>query len=620
MKPYTLSLCLLLCLAGNALYGQDLHSIVTEFRIEVESTSMRQYTEKGTTCLTILDEKGVSAATFVCHCGDFSSLTEFSGEIYDAQGKLVRKIKKSELQKNEYSSALQTDDYQYYYICHYPSYPFSVRYRWKRKCHDGFITYPPFAPQQDYGQLVQKASYRISLPIELTCRYHKENFQGQNVSIQDTIEGEKRLIEATVSLLPPIQAEPFSPPASKLFPIIRFAPTNFLFDHTEGNLSTWETYGKWQYSLLKGRSELPPKFRTKLHQVTADCTTDLEHVKALYEYLAHSTRYVSIQLGIGGLQPIPASEVCRTGFGDCKGLSLFMHAMLKELGIPSVYTVISTQNERLWLDFASVDQMNHVILQVPLSSETLWLECTNAHLPFGYVHQDIAGHDALLVTPEGGKLCRLPHYPDSLNSQSIDARIHLTSSGKIQGTVQCVSRLFRYEPEAAKLSLPAHEQKARLLSRLQGSQAEITDYRVQESKDSQPSITANYAFTLENYDRQARKKRLFIPVNLFRKGLSLSAAPRHNPIEVRNGYLDEDSIRLQIPPGYTVEYLPRTQRIETEFGSFLSSVHGEGEEIKIVQRLLLRTGSYPKECYEAFTRFLRQVNQHYQDVLILKQP
>ena len=89
--------------------------------------------------------------------------------------------------------------------------------------------------------------------------------------------------------------------------------------------------------------------------------------------------------------------------------------MLKELGIASTYTIISTTNERLLPDFSSANQMNHVILQVPLPQDTLWLECTNPSLPFGYVHQDIAGHDALLIEPDGGKMCRLPTYPDSLN-------------------------------------------------------------------------------------------------------------------------------------------------------------------------------------------------------------
>lgn len=55
--------------------------------------------------------------------------------------------------------------------------------------------------------------------------------------------------------------------------------------------------------------------------------------------------------------------------------------------------------------------MNHAILQVPLPEDTLWLECTNPQLPFGYVHSGIAGHDALLITKKEGLCAACPPIP-----------------------------------------------------------------------------------------------------------------------------------------------------------------------------------------------------------------
>ena len=114
--------------------------------------------------------------------------------------------------------------------------------------------------------------------------------------------------------------------------------------------------------------------------------------------------------------------------------------MLKEIAIPSTYTVISTTNERLWPDFSSANQMNHVILQVPLPKDTLWLECTDPSLPFGYIHHGIAGHAALLIAPAGGSIHRLPTYPDSLNTQHIIATITLSPTAETQIEVNEKSR------------------------------------------------------------------------------------------------------------------------------------------------------------------------------------
>ena len=410
--------CVLICLSLHIQPAcaqdilKDANSVIVEARTEVLCKSMTQSIEKESLTITILNRKGLEAAHFFCGCDMFRSLQKFSGEIINADGQSVRKIKKSELQKSEYSSSLSTDDYFYFYECNYPSLPFTVKYEWEVKCNNGLIGYPPFIPLADFNQGVEKATYRIELPAGQGCRYRELNTQGKEIEVKESTGADgQQVIEATASKLSPIIKEPFGPDFAELFPRVYFAPSAFKYDKSEGDMSSWQKYGEWQYQLLNGRDLLTEPFRAKLHELTASCTTDRDKVKAIYDYLAKTTRYVSIQLGIGGLQPIAAADVCRTGFGDCKGLSNYTRAMLKELGIASTYTVISTTNERLLPDFSSANQMNHVILQVPLPQDTLWLECTNPSLPFGYVHQDIAGHDALLIEPTGGQMYRLPPIP-----------------------------------------------------------------------------------------------------------------------------------------------------------------------------------------------------------------
>src|SRR3712207_8682407 len=82
---------------------------------------MTQSVEKQSRTITVLSPKGLDAAQFVCGCDMFRSLQKFSGEILNSSGQTVRKIKKSDLQKTEYSSNLATDDYVYYYNCNFSS-------------------------------------------------------------------------------------------------------------------------------------------------------------------------------------------------------------------------------------------------------------------------------------------------------------------------------------------------------------------------------------------------------------------------------------------------------------------------------------------------------------------
>lgn len=595
------------------------NSIVLDEQTEIICKSATQAVEKHTRTVTILNKKGLEAASFICGCDQFRSLDHFSGEVMGASGTKVRKIKKNELQRTECSSALITDDYTYYYECNHPTFPFTVKYEWDIKCHNGLIVYPPFVPQKDFLQRVEKASYRLTLPVGQMCHYFAKNTQKSKLTIVETkgAAGEQ-VLEVTATKWNAIVSEPLSPDVHELLPLVYFVPTTFVYDKTQGSMLNWKEYGDWQYKLLEGRDQLPEPFIQKLKELTAFCKTDREKVKVVYDYLAETTRYVSIQLGLGGLQPIPAAEVFRTGFGDCKGLSNYARAMLKALGISSVYTVISTVNKRLIPNFASVNQMNHVILQVPLPQDTLWLECTNPQLPFGYVHEGIGGHDALLVTPEGGRVYRLPTYQDSLNTQKIHATVVMASDGSANITSQITSRLLQYESEIGIKYLDPTKQKDLIRQSITLNQATVEALELTENKASDPELCLTYRISSRQYGNRTGN-RLFIPINIFRKGFALpQTSERINSVCVDYGYSDTDSIHLKLPEGYSIEGVSAPVVIESKFGRFSSILVVKDRDVFVTQHLFIRKGIYSPEEYAAFIHFRKQINQQYNGSIILK--
>lgn len=597
----------------------NIYSQVNENRTEIICKSPTQAMEKHKINITIFNEKGLGEANFSCNCDLFRDLQKFSGEIFNAQGKSVRKIKKSELKRTEYSSYLRTDDYLYYYECYYPTYPFTIQYEWEIKCNNGLIYFPTFAPQGDFQQLLLGASYRLEMPAGETCRYKVVNDLGKQIKITESKGKEgQQIIEASVSNLPVIESEPLSPPISQLLPLVHFSPTDFTFDNTKGSMETWKDFGAWQYNLLDGRDQLTEPFKQKIHELTASCKSDKEKVKVIYDYLAANTRYVSIQLGIGGWQPISASEVCKSGFGDCKGLSNYVRAMLKELGIPSTYTVISTTNEKLLKDYASLNQMNHVILQVPLPNDTIWLECTNAQLPFGYVHQNIAGHDALMIKPDGGKVCQLPTYADSLNTQNIKAYIEITPEGSAKISATDTRRLFQYQSLFGIKDTEPNSQKDILRKGIYLNQADIQNIVIKEDKSSHPNISIGYDIRTNQYGHKTGS-RLFIPANVFREASEMPATTKRiHPICIEYGYNDTDSIHIRVPEGYEIEGIPESMNKSNKFGSFSSTIQVKDKEVVVVNRLYMRKGVYKPEDFQDFVNFRKLISGQYNGSIILK--
>ena len=567
---------------------------------------------KGVT--TIHNEHGASMAVFVCSCSKHDKLTSFKGQVTDASGRVIHKFKESELKKTEYSAYLAVDDYKMYLDYTPPFYPVTVTYEWTIESRDNLIEFPSFCPQSDYDVSVKKATYSLKVPKSMKIRYALQNINNK-VSVSD---GDKntQVFTLQVDSLPALKQEPYSRQLREKLPLARFAPTNFEYYGTKGSLNSWADYGKWEYSLIQDRDQLTDAERQELHQLTDGLKTDREKVEAIYKRLEKSTRYVAILLGIGGQQPAPASDVSKSGFGDCKGLSNYMRAMLKEIGIPSNYTTISTINRRLQKDYASVGQLNHVILQVPLQNDTLWLECTNPQLPMGYVHEGIAGHDAIEVSEAGGRLVRLPVYPDSTNLMHSDININLSEQGAASINISQSVLNHQYESYIPLLKADEKDRQKYLQKIVHAPQAEIGKVDIQESG---AKITLDAEIKSQKYATKTGQ-RLFVPICPLHRGYTVPNAnsERMEDIWRDMGYLDTDDITITIPEGYAIEAGPKGVSIDQPFASFSFSIQADDNTIHIKNRLLMKSGTFPKSQYAQLADFIRSINSAYNQKVVLK--
>jgi len=587
--------------------------VVEESVAEIDCDSRTHAVQHFRESKTILSEQGASLAHFVCSCSKNDKLTQFKGLVTDGTGRTIRKIKESELKRTEYSPYLAVDDYQMFFEYTPPVYPVTITYEWTIERRDNLIEFPVFCPQEDYDVSVKKATYRLTAPKNIHVRYAKQHIS-QDISVS---EGPKNMQVFSLELtdLPAIKKEPYARTLRERLPLAFFAPTEFEYYGTQGSLKDWTQYGLWEYSLVKGSETLPNEFCQELHQLTVHLKTDREKVKAIYELLEKRTRYVAILLGIGGQKPAPAASVCKSGFGDCKGLSNFMRAMLKEVGIDANYTTISTTNRRLMKDFASVGQMNHVILQVPLDSDTLWIECTNPQLPLGFLHEDIAGHDAIEVSEKGGRLVRLPVYADSVNLMHSTVVIQIDDKGAADVKLSQDAHYGQYENYIPLLKMDEKDRQKVLLRMLRVPQSTISRLDISENG---ACITVNAEVKSQRY-ATVTGQRLFVPVCPIHNGYTTppTLVNRQEDVYLESGYLDEDEITLAIPEGYDIEACPKDTVLEQPFGRFSFTIRREGNKIHIHSCLLMKSGTYDKALYPQFVDFIKTISSVYGQKVVL---
>ncbi|WP_296108934.1 DUF3857 domain-containing protein [uncultured Alistipes sp.] len=125
----------------------------------------RRPTKKCIQEITILNKSGASKSYFSCYTDRTRSLRSFSGAVYDEQGKLIRKLKRSDLQYTEYSSSSLAQDGAVYYLqVDVPQSCYTVRFEHEIAHRNGILTFPVFLPQSSTATALLSGSYTITLP------------------------------------------------------------------------------------------------------------------------------------------------------------------------------------------------------------------------------------------------------------------------------------------------------------------------------------------------------------------------------------------------------------------------------------------------------------------------
>jgi len=372
---------------------------------------------------------------------------------------------------------------------------------------------------------------------------------------------------------------------------------------------SWEEMGKFQWALNSGRDQLPEELKTKVHQLT-DGKSTAEKISILYEYLQKTTRYVSIQLGVGGWRPFEAAEVARRGYGDCKGLSNYMYSLLKEAGVRSHYALILAGDDEqdILTDFPS-RQFNHAILCVPLEKDTVWLECTSQDAVQGFMGSWTGNRHALLITEAGGKLVSTKTYTSADNTQirQISAKLNLDGSLTFQSNTDFAGT----EQETYHGLINANLNKEKMNSYLQHQidlpTFDIIKYEYKEDRSFKPKVNEKLDVTISNYG-QVTGKRIFINPNILnRTSIKLISEERTYPISLESTFLHRDSVVIELPEGYKPEAIPPKAEITSPFGTYQCSYRIEGNKIFYSRSIDRKSGIFKQETYPDLVKFYEQI-------------
>lgn len=580
---------------------------LNELRFEIKGAE--KAIKKVRQVIAIMNAQAKHSAVFGIHYNELSKINEVEAKVYDQQGKLIKKLGKNDYKDQSNSDGLYGDNRVLIADLKQLHYPYIVEIVYEVQLDYTYFI-PNFYAYPSWNSSIMASVYELTCPKEFQPNFKLINTDHKLMRSTQISTG-LQVNSLRFSNLPAIKPEAYGEALHQFTPVLYATPSNFSFEGYEGDFNTWESMGKWQIVLNQGRDLISAETKQKMKVLTSNLTSKEEVIKAVYEFVQNKTRYVSIQLGIGGFQPFPASQVDETGYGDCKALSNYTAALLKSLDIESHYSWVYGGDNPPEVDpnFPN-DSFNHIILCVPNEQDTLWLECTSQTNPFGYMGTFTGDRDVLLVTEHGSVLGHTPEYPKEVNQQNTLAEVKIFSDGNAYASIDIEYTGTQYEN--GDLNFYIHDGDEALKKWINRNTSipkfNLNSFDFTLHADKIPSIEQEMAMEIPDF-ASVSGTRLFLSPNLMNRWESSPrrVSNRQTDVVLKSAYQDYDSISYSIPENYHLEYLPEGINIETDFGNYATDFKFINHQLVYTRRVSRDKGTFPKERYEEFRSFYNAV-------------
>jgi hypothetical protein len=543
-------------------------------KVHFEVNDIERTSQKVHKVVSVLSEPGRGELYFRQYIDKYQSVEDIEINLYDANGQIQGKYKKKDLQTVAVGSNLIDDNLLLYFAVPATKYPVTVEYKYEIKTK-GSLFYPSFNIIHP-GESVQYSEFTASIAKPLQLRYKLRN---TNLKPEIKEDDKYKVYKWTAKNLSAFRYEEGSLHETSSYPMVQLAPTQFKHDEYKGDISSWSSFGTYFYNLFKDQDK------------------------------QDNFRYVSIQLGIGGFVPFSATFTDEKKYGDCKALTNYMLAALKSVGIKSYAADINagTNGVVVDADFPAIFA-NHVILCVPFSKDTVWLECTSKTADFGVLGSFTENRNAVLLTEKGGILVSTPKSKAEDNVYACNTEINLQAdaNGKINQQIytsgeylQIMQYLLNEKNERLKEFAVFNMglKQPDVLSMAPKVAGNARHYQVDASYEKIPEFVAG--------------SKMFLAPRIYKfwsKKLP-KAENRTMDYYFDHPFILSDTTRYNIPKEFTVDALPKSKNIECEYASFTSSYSFDEASYSVIStaKLILKEHRIPAQKYADVKKFFDEV-------------
>jgi len=533
-----------------------------------------------------------------------NKLSNIKAYIKDSKGIIIKKLKKKDIVKRNSISefSFYEDYFVKEFILRHNLYPYTIVYSYQIKSNE-FLYLDHWIPLIDEKIPTLEAHLRVKVPRDY------EIFYKNNKVDKPIIEESKKYLtfKWNAKYLKIVKPEIFSPPILNFIPSVLINPKEFNYE-IDGAFNSWESYGYWQYNLLKGINELPKNEKKKITALIDGIESKMEKIKILYYYLQNETRYLNITIETGGLKPYPASYVALNKYGDCKALTNYFKSILHFINVKSYYTNIyaGSKIKKINTKFPA-QQFNHSILYIPQNNKDLWLDCTSK-AAFNYLGTFTQNRNAFVIDKQKSYFIKTPKLDslDVLELRNIKIKsINDTTVANFKNIYKgkLYERLINVDKSLTKT------EKLKILRKYFVEKGfELTDFHIfYPNRDSAKIVFSYEAISQRIYNYYDND----ILINNIPFTLPQFEMPKDRklPIQINYPIYKRDTLIYEIPEGFKLSSeINNHYSLINKFGSFdFKIIQEEKNTILLIKKLLINSGNYSISEYVNFYKFYKYI-------------
>lgn len=466
----------------------------------------------------------------------------------------------------------------------------------------------------------------ISYPNTIELKINKFNLEGKDIEEKKWSKGSTNYISFRALNSKKYDYEMDAPRAQYFMPHVSYFITSFQNKNKEKEqyLGGVKDLHGWYSGLLEfyDTAAISDELAGIVDSLFLEEAEEMEKVKKVFYWVQDHIKYIAFEDGMHGFIPRSGNSICSNRYGDCKDMASIINKMLQYAGVNSHLVWIGTRHipyKYAEMPTPSVD--NHMIAAYRFEDSIMFLDATASYLPFGMPNAFIQGKEALVNEKDGKfKVELVPVVKPSVNFRK-DTTYLKYKDGNLIGSANTKLGGFRRMYLVMRTGFSKQDEKDKFYKKLlskASADCQVEDIVETNLLNKDTSIDFSYSLKINGY-ANAIEDDLYINLNMEKRSLP-SKIDSKRTVPVEFDFLKSDSITLflEVPDGYSVNFLPEDASFDGEYFSYRINYSKENGKVKYTLILEQRTMLLQPEEFEKYNDELDILHKKFRESTIFK--